>query len=172
MDAAYVAECLDLDPTSGRLTWRVRPEHHFKTSRSRSTWNSKYAGSEAGTRARCVSVNLGGKIHKAHRLVWLLFYGSWPEGAVDHIDGDPQNNAVANLRLATNQQNQYNRGPSRSNTSGYKGVCWDRPKARWRAQIAVGGASVFLGHYDTPEEAAAAYAEGAKKYAKEFARVA
>lgn len=172
MDRTYVAECLSLNPASGTLTWRSRPEHHFKTPRARNTWNSRYAGSEAGTRARCVSVNLGGSIHKAHRLAWLLFYGSWPEGAVDHIDGNPCNNAIANLRLATNQQNQFNRGPSRNNTSGYKGVCWDKPRGLWRAQIVVDRKSVFLGHYDAPEQAAAAYAEGARRYAKEFARSA
>jgi hypothetical protein len=170
VDATYARACLDYEPETGRLVWRVRPERHFSTARAASTWNSRYAGRDAGSVARCVSISIAGRQYKAHRLAWLLFYGDWPDGAIDHADGNPQNNAIGNLRIATNQQNQFNRGLSRSNTSGFKGVCWDKPRGRWRAQLTHNGRSVFLGHYATPEEAAAAYAEGAKRYAREFAR--
>jgi len=73
--------------------------------------------------------------------------------------------------LATNKQNQYNAKLSRRNKSGFKGVCWDKAARRWRATISHNRRGVFLGHYDTTEEAAAAYAEGARRYAKEFARL-
>lgn len=169
---AFAEECFEYDPATGCLRWRVRPEHHFSSARACNSWNGKYAGREAGNSNRQrVSVCVDGTRYKAHRVAWLLAYGVWPEGGIDHVDGNPLNNALANLRLATNQQNQFNRGLSRANTSGYKGVCWDKPRARWRAQLYYNARSVFLGHYDTPEEAAAAYAEGAKLYAREFARV-
>lgn len=172
MDRTYVDECFKYDPVSGCLTWRVRPEHHFETSRARSTWNTRYAGTAAGNaNARRVSVNVSGRQYKLHRLAWLMSYGDWPCGQIDHMDGNPLNNALTNLRLATNQQNQFNRGVGRANASGFKGVCWDKPKNRWRAQLCYNGKSVFLGHHDTPEAAASAYAEGAKRYAREFARV-
>lgn len=172
MDVGYAQECLDYGADTGALVWRSRPRNHFSTDRACSTWNSRYAGKPAGTRSgACVSVRVGGARYKAHRVAWLLAYGVWPEGDVDHLDGDPENNALANLRKATNQQNQYNSRLKASNTSGYKGVCWDKPTAKWRAQICVAGRSVFLGHYATAEDAAAAYAEGAKRYAGEFARV-
>lgn len=173
MDRAYADECFDYDPDTGCLRWRVRPEHHFGTSRARNTWNTRYAGAEAGSaNAQRVSVKIAGRQYKLHRIAWLLAYGGWPDGQLDHVDGNPLNNALTNLRLATNQQNQFNRGLSRANTSGFKGVCWDKPRGRWRAQLCREGRSVFFGHYSTPEEAAAAYADGAKLYAKEFARSA
>jgi hypothetical protein len=92
---------------------------------------------------------------------------------LDHIDGDPRNNRIENLRPCTNAQNQYN-GPRKShNKSGHKGVVFCKGyRLPWRARIVVNKQVIELGHYATPEEAAAAYAEGAKQYAREFARVA
>lgn len=171
MDLAYLNACLSYDKEGGVFLWKQRPLSHFTSGRVCNAWNTRYAGYEAGNRApHCRSVKIDGKPYKLHRLAWLFITGSWPEGDVDHRDGDPHNNAWANLRLATNQQNQYNGNRRRNNTSGFKGVCWDKPVRRWRATIAHNRKSVFLGHYDTPEEAAAAYAGGAKLYAKEFAR--
>jgi hypothetical protein len=78
---------------------------------------------------------------------------------------------VSNLREATNAQNQYNRGANKNNTSGYKGVYWDKPRKKWRAQIMHNKKTVFLGHFNDTKDAAVAYAEGAKRYAREFARI-
>jgi hypothetical protein len=91
---------------------------------------------------------------------------------LDHIDGGPRNNRIENLRACTNAQNQYN-GPRKSNNrSGYKGVAFCKGYRKpWRARIIVEKKVVELGRYETLEEAAAAYAEGAKRYAGEFAKV-
>ena len=72
---------------------------------------------------------------------------------VDHINHDLKDNRKANLRICTNQQNQMNRSISKNNTSGYKGVSFDKTKNKWFAQVALNRIPKFLGYYDTKEEA-------------------
>lgn len=75
---------------------------------------------------------------------------------VDHRDGDRLNNRRSNLRIATTAQNQANRGPSTTNTSGYRGVTWHKVHRKWQASIKRGGKFHFLGYFDTPTQAARA----------------
>ncbi len=86
---------------------------------------------------------------------------------VDHADGDGLNNQRSNLRLATISQNNRNKGNSRNNTSGYKGVVWRGGK--WNAQIRFNHKCLHLGCFDIIEDAARAYNEAALKYHGEFA---
>lgn len=90
---------------------------------------------------------------------------------VDHIDTNPLNNMRENLRLATRVQNGQNREMQRNNTSGYKGVSWDKYNRRWMAQIRANGVSMSLGSFKDPLKAARAYNEAALKYHGEFARL-
>jgi hypothetical protein len=124
-----------------------------------------------GTGRRYLATTVAGKTYYAHRLVWLYHHGETP-AMIDHINGDFRDNRIENLRACTNAQNQYN-GPRKShNRSGYKGVAFCKGYRKpWRARIIVDKQPVELGYYDTPEAAASAYAEGAKRYAREFARV-
>jgi hypothetical protein len=89
----------------------------------------------------------------------------------DHRDGDGLNNCRANLRPATNKQNQGNGRRPSHNTSGYKGVTWDRGINRWRARIAVNRRMRNLGVYNSVENAARAYDEAAREIFGEFACV-
>lgn len=73
---------------------------------------------------------------------------------IDHWDGNPLNNQRANLRPATRQQNMANHGPQRNNTSGYKGVYWDKNRLLWLASIKVTGQARFLGRWSTNKAAA------------------
>ena len=93
-----------------------------------------------------------------------------PDGfEVDYRNGDKLDCRHANLRLATTTENHWNRGLMRVNTSGYKGVTWDKRKRRWRAQIQTCGKNRFLGYFDTPEEAALAYNDAAIALCGSFA---
>lgn len=82
-----------------------------------------------------IELSAMGKQYKAHRICWLLMFGHWPHGLIDHIDGDKTNNRRENLRDVSNQINQQNRGrlPS-SNTSGILGVSWSKRDNLWRAR--------------------------------------
>lgn len=101
----------------------------------------------------------------AHRIIlWC------PKGLqIDHIDGNPCNNQMSNLRVCTHSQNIQNRGKLSTNTSGYKGVSWHKRDKIWRAQIAVNGRYIYLGSFDTAKEAHKAYKNASIKYHGEFA---
>ena len=94
------------------------------------------------------------KMHYIHRLVAMNFIAN-PENKqmVDHRDGNKQNNNVANLRWATNQENQRNAKLPERNTSGIKGVAWHKRDKRWRARVTINNVDIHLGYFKTLEEA-------------------
>jgi hypothetical protein len=115
---------------------------------------------------RLIKVNQ--RYYKAHRLAWLYVHGEWPNGIIDHINGNPDDNRITNLREADASRNAFNQGPRANGSSGYKGV--HRQRNKWRATIQVNGRKTVLGLFDCPEEAAAVYAEAARRLHGEFAR--
>lgn len=103
-----------------------------------------------------------------HRLILGLVPGDGQR--VDHRDLNGLNNVRSNLRLCTSSQNLAN-GPRRvDNTSGYRGVGWDRQHRRWVAKIQVRGRTMNLGLFRSPEQAALAYDAAAREHFGEFAR--
>jgi hypothetical protein len=90
---------------------------------------------------------------------------------VDHRDGNGLNNTRANLRQATNAENQRNRGLQSNNTSGYIGVSFDRARCAWYAHIKADTVMRNLGHHATPEEAARVRDAAARELHGEFARL-
>lgn len=87
---------------------------------------------------------------------------------VDHKDRNQLNCQRSNLRPATHSQNGANK-IAPPNTSGYRGVYWNRAKGRFHAQIKKNKQTIYLGLYQSPEEAARAYDKAAKKYFGDFA---
>ena len=115
-----------------------------------------------------------GKLVLAHRLAWYLTHGHWPDGILDHIDGDPSNNRLANLRLATRAQNMQNSRPRIDKAVGLKGVSYrvSRGKFKWTARIKHAGKIRRLGSFDTVRQAHIAYCLEALECFGEFARFA
>lgn len=99
----------------------------------------------------------------SHRLAWRLHYGEWPDGFIDHIDGNQANNKIDNLRLASPMTNMKNKGIYRKNRSGLSGVRYERDRGKWVAQI--GGEK--LGRFDDKFEACCARLS-AQKSDKEY----
>ncbi len=88
---------------------------------------------------------------------------------VDHINGNPSDNRKSNLRICTNQQNQFNRGKNKNNLTGYKGVSFANGK--FLSNATLNGKVTYLGSFDNAVDAAKAYDEFAKKHHGEFARL-
>jgi hypothetical protein len=101
---------------------------------------------------------------RMHRLIL-----GYPSSRIDHQNHNSIDNRRSNLRLATHQQNARNRGPTKANTSGYKGVHLRRDTNRYQAFIKVEGKRLTLGCFKIAEEAAKAYNKAALKYHGEFA---
>ena len=97
--------------------------------------------------------------------------GQWPEREIDHINLDRHDNRFSNLRLASRKENARNLKVFRSNTSGYKGVCFVKYTGKWQVQIKTDEGRKYLGQFATAEQAAAVYAAAAESYHGDFARV-
>jgi hypothetical protein len=107
-----------------------------------------------------------------HRWVLESFYNIRAGGLqIDHINGDKTGNRLVNLRIVTNQQNQFNAKRRSTNTSGYKGVSYDKKLKKYRAYITINGKLLRLGDYLTAQEAANAYNAAAIEYHSEYARL-
>ena len=86
-------------------------------------------------------------------MAFLLQVGRWPEGEIDHIDGNGLNNRWNNLREVTPTENQRNARKRSDNTSGTTGVGWHKQRQKWKAQIRINGTQKHLGYFDSKEEA-------------------
>lgn len=140
-------ELANYDPETGIFTRLTRP------------CNSVKIGDEIGYLKRCksgltyLSMEYKGKQYLVHRLVFLDMTGSFPDGDVDHIDGNGLNNRWNNLRIVNAIENGKNRRLNDNNVSGYQGVSFYNLTNKWRAAISIDGKKKHLGYFDTFEEA-------------------
>lgn len=136
-------DILEYDPQSGSLFWR---ENLGPRARK---------GREAFTRTQGTGHKRGqifGVLYYAHRVIWKYVHGNEP-AQIDHIDGNPSNNALSNLRATDSAGNSRNRRLSKSST-GVVGVTLKGGK--YRADITVSGKQIYLGVFGTLEQAAGA----------------
>jgi hypothetical protein len=125
------------------------------------------AGRVAGSKLWCASgkknkiqVTIDGWVYSVHRIIWTMVNGSIDSRQfIDHINGDPFDNRISNLRLSTNTTNQWNRKAPKNSTSGVKGVTWSRPMEKWKSAIKVNGEFRHLGYFPTKGQAASAHAK-------------
>lgn len=165
-------QLLRYEPETGKLFWRERPASMFKATSYRTAegcaanWNSRWAGKEALT-APLATGHLMGRIFRgpyyAHRVAWAIYYGEWPKGDVDHINHDPADNRITNLRDVSHAENQRNVSLRRNSRSGITGVV-ALPDGRWLAQIKHGGKMVQLGRFTCLNSAAAARRAAEARY--------
>lgn len=142
--AERVRELLDYDPETGVFVWRVDR-------------GPNKAGDVAGTLRSDGRRNIGidGRYNRANRLAWIHFYGKQPENVIDHIDGNPENNAIANLRDVTVSVNGQNQ--KRANAGNKWPLGTSLHYGKWEAKICLDGRRIYLGRYPSPELAHAAY---------------
>ena len=152
---------LHYDPESGIFT-RL-------SSASTRPLKGKPAGSANGS--GYLFIMLDKRRYQAHRLAWFYMTGAWPKKNLDHRDMNVANNKWGNLREASNSQNGANRARYANNTSGFKGVIWDKKHKAWVARVRVNRKYHYLGSFRFAEQAHRAYALAAKEAFGEFARV-
>jgi hypothetical protein len=159
----FVLSILSYDPETGDLTWKHRTDMP-------NFWNARYAGKTAGcphnmgyTRIRINEIS-----YLAHRLIWLIVTGIWPDKQIDHINGIRSDNRLINLRKASSSNNNANK--TLKNATGYKGVSkWEKDGlVYYNARVTKDYKTRSLGYFKTPEEAYKAYCKAASDTHGEF----
>ena len=137
-------------------------------------WKVSVGRAKVGKKAGNLSGNgyfalgLNKKYYLIHRIVFLMHHGNLPK-FIDHVDGNPLNNKIENLRSATFSQNQQNKKLSEKNTSGVKGVSWHKSTNKWEVQFSVNKKHKYFGLYDDLELAELVAQEARNKYHGAFA---
>ena len=158
-DIDRLKELLSYDPCTGELSWRVQR-----------------GKCRAGTVITCrngagyIVARVDNVLLRAHRIAWAVTNGEWPIHEIDHINGDPSDNRIENLRQANRIQNMHNIKMPVTNKSGLKGVSWHSAANKWQAHIRSDGKNYYLGLFDSKDAAHLAYVEASKKLHGVFGR--
>lgn len=155
--ADRLREMFSYDPETGVLRWKIKPAKCI------------LIGDEVGHLSSIgyVQVQIAGQRCLAHRIIWKLVTGEEPIG-IDHCNGDPSDNRLVNLRLATQSQNRTNSRRPKSARPGLKGTSFKAGK--WEASVHTKDKYVYLGRFKTEQEAHQAYCEVADQLFGEFRR--
>lgn len=151
------------------LEVKARYDYNSETGAIFSHISNKIVGTNSNG---YLTLNIKQKRYHIQRVAWLLYFGHWPDGEVDHRDGNTSNNIITNLRLVTHAQNCKNRKLNKNNKSGIKGVNWHDKTQTWRAYISVNDKWLLVGHFKEKEAAIEARKSAEEKYHGEFRRAA
>lgn len=146
-------------PETGAFTWKVSTAHRVRV------------GDTAGGLHAIDGywrIMVDGHPYKASRLAWLYMTGEFPLTYIDHDNRIKSDDSWENLRQATPLENNRNCSVRKDNTSGLRGVSWEKISQKWKAQISVAGKKVSLGLHPTKELAHAAYLACASEHFGEF----
>lgn len=160
---ALIAESFDYDQDTGELSWKATP------------WvPSHRVGAFPTVTTACgyLTVKIAGKTLPAHRVAYVLMTGGFPPNGqvIDHINGNKTDNRWCNLRACTRAQNGQNAlGLVPNNSSGFRGVYWDKRFSKWKANIRAFGKRYSLGSFDNKEDAIAARLEASARLHGPFA---
>ena len=145
------------DYSDDKLYWKVKPRNQIKIGdKAGSLINNGY-----------YSIKINNKLYRTHRLIFLYHYNYLPK-FIDHIDNNPLNNKIENLRKVTMSQNIMNSRLNKNSSSQYKGVSWDKSTNKWLAQIRINNKQIHLGRFKSETDAAIAYNEKAKELFGEY----
>lgn len=147
------------DYKNGELFWKIDRGNNIK--------RGDIAGSIYERGYKRVSVN--NRRFPVHKIVWLYHNGYLPK-LVDHINGNPSDNRIENLREVTNSQNCFNRRIALNNTSGSKNVCFDKKSNKWKVYLTVSPyRNKYFGSYSNKDIAITIATLARHKYHGNFA---
>lgn len=166
---------LSYNKETGEFIWRKMPEDLLPEKNIRNGWNKKFAGTSAGSVYKMhgrekLSIGLFGESYLLHRIAWVMGGNEMPHDDfhIDHINGNPLDNRLCNLRVATNSQNVSNGNVRKNNTSGIRGVSYFKRDRKWGATIRLNGKTLHLGTFNTKGEAAIVSAKASLRYFGKF----
>lgn len=142
-------------PESGKIYWSYRSEQIGNRNYDLGKWNNKNTNKEAfatKTANGYLQGTFQGNNLLAHRVLWAMAFGEWPE-FIDHKNGNRSDNRLENLRNVSHGENMKNRSLSIRNKSGATGVYWYKNK--WLVKIRAEGKLKHLGMFTDFEEAVA-----------------
>lgn len=160
MDRKFILSHLDYDPDTGIFTWKFNDKKPPQ-------WNGKWGGKAAGSVSETtgyINININKKMTRAHRLAWIVAYGSEPANQIDHINGNRTDNRINNLRCVSNMENGKNQKLRSTNTSGLMGVGIHRGTGKYRSRIYHNNKEISLGLFDSFFEACCARKSAEKRY--------
>ena len=164
----YLRECFDYNADTGELRWRRRPRKHFDSDKAHNISNGISAGKVIASKTTkgYLRALIDGKFHYAHRIAYKMATGEdIPKGyQIDHINGNPSDNSIHNLRVVSSGENQRNMKRNKNNTSGVQGVSWMKKAKLWRARISIGGKEIHLGTSTNKDKAIFLRKEAEEKY--------
>jgi hypothetical protein len=151
-------ELLHYNPETGIFTWKV------------STARRVSSGDVAVTKRKdgYIQIKLNNELILSHRLIWIYMYGYLPK-YIDHINGQRDDNRIINIREVSNQQNSLNSKISKNNTSGIKGVYWDKSRNKWTVRLSIDGKCKFFKRFDDIDLAKLVIEEVRNKYHGKYA---
>ena len=166
MTREYVLEAFDYDKETGKLFWKRRPRSHFRTEWAQNNFNLRFAGKEAGCSngTRHSNVTIGSRHWPAHRIVWLWHTGELPK-LIDHIDRNPSNNRIENLRPCTKSENMIN---SRRRAAGRISGVHEVRRGVWKFRLSINGKLAPSECFKSREEAKQAYEKCLRENFGEF----
>lgn len=172
VDIETLRSLLEYDPDTGNFAWKKRPVDLFTNKRACSVWNAKYAGKPAGYAKGdgYIQICILSRIYRAHRVAFAIYHGRWPDAEVDHINLVRDDNRIHNLREASRSSNICNSPIYKNNTSGVKGVCWEKRRNKWCASIWLNRRKIHVGYFDFLDDAAKAIREARDKMHGKFCR--
>jgi len=159
-----------LDAKTGILRWKFRPISMFSGSgwmqeRAWKTWNARFADSAMTVGPMgYVRLSINGRALKAHRVVWAMIYGKWPDGVIDHINGDTSDNRPENLRDVSHAENCRNQKQRSTNKTGRTGVSINARVGNFEAHITADGKHIHLGYFEDFRNAVTAREQAEKNY--------
>ena len=142
-------------------------------------WSNNYKNTGKGNWLKPIigkrgyyTVAINRKKIPVHRLMAMTFFDEFkPDCIVDHIDQNKTNNQIKNLRITDKKGNSNNRSLQSNNTSGYRGVSWDKNMKKWVAYIKNEGKMIRIGYYATAKEASIKRNEKAIELHGDFATI-
>lgn len=166
LEIEIISRLIEYNSETGVLLWKPRTEHDCSSHKELLRWNSRYSGKEA------FRINANGyrtgmifrSMYTAHRIAWCLYYRSWPEKFIDHINGDRSDNRIINLREVTKSENSRNAKISKANKSGATGVSKTQ-NGKFRSYISNSeGKIIQIGTFEKFEDACFARKKAEKIY--------